>query len=119
MPDWEPKNPPASDGFNHVWLDEERPCWDCGEPTRWCELAFEAPLHPGPCTDRKYRELEEADRQAEENQAAREKERLERLPEVIEPGTRKTENGQTLQWTGALWRLVPASELDTEKRRQR
>lgn len=31
----------------------ERPCWHCGEPTTFVEINFEAPLHPGPCTDQK------------------------------------------------------------------
>ncbi|GJF04992.1 hypothetical protein [Pseudonocardia sp. D17] len=31
----------------------ERPCWHCGQPTRYVEINFEAPLHPGPCADQK------------------------------------------------------------------
>lgn len=33
--------------------EEPRPCWHCGRPSRWLELNFEAPLHPGACSDAK------------------------------------------------------------------
>ena len=104
---------------NHVWTDDERPCWDCGEPTKWVELAFEAPLHPGECTDRKYRELEEADRAAAAEADRRRDEAARAFETNPRPGDRKVENGVTMQWTGAFWRQVPRSELETEKRRQR
>lgn len=102
---------PFSEAENHLWTDEERPCWHCELPTKWLELAFEAPLHPGECTQAKYAELAEADRQAAEEQERRERE--------IPRGTRKVENGQTLVWTGIAWRLVPKSELEDEQRRRR
>lgn len=99
-----------SEAANHIWTDDEQKCWDCGYPTRWVELAFEAPLHPGECTDRKYRELKDADRQAAAQLST---------CEELNPGDRKVEFGSTYQWTGAAWRLVPRSELETEKWRQR
>jgi hypothetical protein len=102
---------PETEATNHVWTDEERECWHCAEPTKWLELAFEAPLHPGPCTDAKYEELAEADRQAAERLAADQAEQPAR-------GTRKTENGQTMEWTGAFWKVVTRAELEREARRR-
>lgn len=104
----QPERAPARDAFNHIWMDDDEPCWHCDEPTKWRELAFEAPLHPGPCTDAKYRELADADAEAERHVA----ESWADLPR----GTRKTEFGSTYEWTGKLWRLVPRSELETERR---
>jgi len=37
-----------------------RPCWHCGQPTRFVEVAFEAPLHPGACEEAKDREYWDA-----------------------------------------------------------
>lgn len=35
-------------------------------------------------------------------------------PAELSPGTRKTEHGQTLEWTGTAWRHVTRAELDRE-----
>jgi hypothetical protein len=43
-------------GDTHLWTGEAAPCWHCGTPTRWLDLAFEAPLCPGRCSDAKARE---------------------------------------------------------------
>lgn len=99
---------------NHVEGSEELPCWHCEQPTRWLELAFEAPLHPGECTEAKYAELAEADRAADEA--------VDRAWEEAgqpRPGERRTDpSGQTFQWTGAAWRFVPRSELEAEQWRR-
>lgn len=39
---------------------EIRDCWICGKPTRFLQFDFEAPQHPGECTDRAWREYFEA-----------------------------------------------------------
>jgi hypothetical protein len=100
----------ARDAFNHIWMDHEEKCWHCEEPTRWVELAFETALHPGPCTDAKYRELADADAEAERQVA----ESWAQLPR----GTRKEEFGQVHEWTGSVWRHVSKSELDAERWRR-
>lgn len=105
-----PERDPLGEAANHVWTDDEQRCWHCDQPTRWLELAFEAPLHPGECTRAKYRELAEADQAADEQIRAE----WEKAGEP-RPGDRKEENGQTFQWTGAAWRFVPRSELEREK----
>lgn len=45
------------DTYNHIQGDWEQPCWHCGEPTKWLELSFEVALHPGPCTNAKWRQF--------------------------------------------------------------
>jgi hypothetical protein len=42
------------DGF--IWVPYSRPCWHCQESTTWVDLAFETPLHPGPCSQAKWDE---------------------------------------------------------------
>lgn len=39
-----------------IWTPYERPCWHCEEPTTWVDVGFEAPLHPGPCSEAKWGE---------------------------------------------------------------
>lgn len=39
---------------------EPRPCWHCGQPTRFLEVNFEAPLCPGACTEAKEAEYWQA-----------------------------------------------------------
>lgn len=99
---------------NHIWTDNEEQCWHCGEPTKWRELAFEAPLHPGDCTRAKYQELAEADAAADAQIRAE-------WEKAGEPrrGDRKVDNGgQTLEWTGAFWKVVTRAELENEARRR-
>lgn len=35
---------------DHVWAWRPGPCWQCGRPTHWVEVHFEAPTHRGRCT---------------------------------------------------------------------
>lgn len=44
-----------------IWTPYEKPCWHCGEPTTWVDLDFEAPLHPGRCSEAKWDEYAWAD----------------------------------------------------------
>jgi hypothetical protein len=44
------------DGF--LWVPFAKPCWHCGEPTCWIDLAFETNLCPGRCSEKKYDEYE-------------------------------------------------------------
>ena len=39
-----------------IWVPYERSCWQCSEPCTWVDLSFEAPLHPGPCSERAWDE---------------------------------------------------------------
>lgn len=39
-----------------IWVPVERDCWQCGQPTTWIDLDFEAALHPGPCSERAWDE---------------------------------------------------------------
>lgn len=41
---------------NFIVADDFGPCWDCGEPTCFVEINFEAWLHPGDCEANKDRE---------------------------------------------------------------
>ena len=98
---------PDDGTLNHVLGDDPQPCWHCGEPTQWLELSFETPLHPGGCTDAKWREYDEANREAIAQH--------ERDQADTPVGTRRTENGLTVEWTGAAWRHVPRSEIDADQ----
>lgn len=42
---------------NFIVQDRLEPCWDCGEPTCFIEINFEAALHPGACEARKDAEF--------------------------------------------------------------
>lgn len=42
---------------NFIVVDDFQPCWDCGEPTCFIEINFEAFLHPGACEARKDTEF--------------------------------------------------------------
>lgn len=35
-----------------IWVPYWRPCFVCGEDTTWIDLSFEAPVHPGRCSER-------------------------------------------------------------------
>jgi hypothetical protein len=37
-----------------LWVPYWRPCMECGEPTTWIDLSFEAPLHPGRCSEKAW-----------------------------------------------------------------
>lgn len=50
----------VGDTTNSLYFEQARPCWHCSRPTHWVELAFEAPLCPGPCTAFKWREYTDA-----------------------------------------------------------
>ena len=39
-----------------LWVPFEEECWHCGQPTTWVDIDFEARLHPGPCSERKWDE---------------------------------------------------------------
>ena len=36
---------------------EPRPCWNCGEPTSWIDIIFEAPLCSEECERQKWAEF--------------------------------------------------------------
>lgn len=95
--------------INHILCDDPAPCWHCGEPTQWVELSFETPLHPGSCSDAKWREFEQANAERVDAEAERQGD--------IPAGTRTTEHGMTMEWTGSMWRHVTRAELETEARR--
>ena len=48
------------DTSNHIFGKDAQPCWHCGKRTFWLELSFEAPLHPGACSNAKWQEFSDA-----------------------------------------------------------
>lgn len=49
----------SKDLKNHIWMPEPDCCIECGQPTHYAELSFEAPLCPGACTEKWWRQLQE------------------------------------------------------------
>lgn len=37
-----------------IWVPYDQPCFVCGQPTTWIDLAFEGPVHPGRCSERAW-----------------------------------------------------------------
>lgn len=44
-----------------TWTGHYQPCWHCEKPCIWVDCAFEAPLHPGRCSEAKQDEYQWAE----------------------------------------------------------
>lgn len=45
---------------HHITSEHEKPCWRCGNPTRFIDIDFQAHLCPGACTEAKTEEFFDA-----------------------------------------------------------
>jgi hypothetical protein len=41
----------ATGARDHIWTWRRAQCWQCGKPTHWVEINYEAHTHRGRCTE--------------------------------------------------------------------